>query len=71
MGKIKTWFRQLFCRHWFRINRWHWCHGPTGNNPLMIEYERICPLCGKLTYGVVDDRLKDAFAEFHRDKEWR
>lgn len=71
MGKIKTWLQQLRCPHSFHLNRWHWCHGPNGNDPIMIEYECLCPQCGKLVYGIVKDQLKDTFADVYKDKEWR
>jgi hypothetical protein len=72
MKKVKIWFRQLFCQHSFHLNRWHWCHGPNGNDPIMIECEYRCSKCGKLTYRDLSDDRENAkaWADFHRDKEW-
>lgn len=30
--------------------RWHWTHGPHGNDPLFIEAEYRCKECGKIIY---------------------
>lgn len=30
--------------------RWHWTHGPVGNDPLFIKSEYRCNRCGKIVY---------------------
>lgn len=72
MRKMKTWLRQLLCQHSFHLNRWHWCHGPIGNDPSMIECEYKCSKCGKLTYRAISDDWDNmrAWAKFHIDKKW-
>lgn len=44
------WLKQLVCRHSYQIIRWHWTHGPTGNDPLCLEVEHKCSKCGKIAY---------------------
>lgn len=49
---LKLFFKQLFCTHKNKkLNRWHICHGPMGNNPAEVEAEYICQSCGALIYG--------------------
>lgn len=51
MKKIKKFFRQLFCKHADSdLLRWHWTHGPYGNDPAFIEAEYRCKECGKIVY---------------------
>lgn len=47
---IKKFFKQLFCKHNYKLNRWHRCHGPNGNDTLMIQAEYICEKCEKNKY---------------------
>ena len=47
---MKNFFKRLFCSHEYLLARWHWCHGPNGNDPRMIESEWRCQKCGKLYY---------------------
>lgn len=49
--------KKIFCKHRrVELNRWHRCHGPNGNDPLIIEAEYICRDCGKVVYK--DDSIK-------------
>lgn len=51
MKKIKRFFKQLLCRHAdAELLRWHWTHGPLGNDPAFIEAEFRCKKCGKIFY---------------------
>lgn len=47
---MKNILRKLFCRHVYKIIRWHWTHGSMGNNPLFMEVHVKCKLCGKEKY---------------------
>ena len=48
--KICTAIRQLFCNHKFKPVKWHWTHGPSGNEPAFVEAEWCCEKCGWLHY---------------------
>ena len=51
MGKIRKFFQQLRCNHnEADLLRWHWTHGPSGNDPAFIEAEYRCKECGKIIY---------------------
>lgn len=51
MNKIKTFFHQWRCNHWQAdLIKWHWTHGPYGNDPAFIEAEYHCKGCGKTVY---------------------
>lgn len=69
MGFLK----RLFCNHDYKLNRWHWCHGPAAMEPLMIEAEYVCVKCGKKFYthpergGAIEEIILERF----KDKEWR
>ena len=63
-------FKRLFCRHVWLLNRWHWTHGITGNHPLFIEAEYKCSKCGKLKYEYPSQNIWIHFVEFHGEKEW-
>lgn len=42
---------QLFCKHKDAdLVRWHWTHGPMGNDPASVEAEYRCNDCGKTIY---------------------
>lgn len=43
-------FGRLFCKHRYRIMKWHFTHGPNGNEIRYIEGFKQCPLCGKEKY---------------------
>lgn len=62
MNKIKEFIQRLRCKH-FKADllRWHWTHGPSGNEPAFIEAEYRCKDCGKIVY--LYQRGKEA-------KEW-
>ena len=42
--------KRLFCRHDWLVSRWHWTHGPIGNDPAFIQIECQCGKCGKVCY---------------------
>ena len=49
--KIKIFLHQLKCKHYdSELLRWHWTHGPIGNEPAFIEAEYHCTKCGKIVY---------------------
>lgn len=49
--KIKTCIKKCMCRHErANLQRWHWTHGPNGNDPATVEAEYECQLCGKIVY---------------------
>ena len=51
MKAIKAFFKRLFCKHTDTyLLRWHWTHGPSGNDPLFIEAEYCCKECGEIVY---------------------
>jgi len=51
MDRIRKFFRQIFCKHYNAdLLRWHWTHGPYGNEPAFIEAEYRCKECGKIVY---------------------
>lgn len=60
MNKVKQFFRRLKCRHFNAdLLRWHWTHGPYGNDPAFIEAEYRCKECGKIVY--LYQRGKEAY----------
>ena len=42
--------KRIFCEHDYKVLRWHWTHGPMGNDPLYIEAHIKCKHCGKEKY---------------------
>jgi predicted nucleic acid-binding Zn-ribbon protein len=48
--KIRKRLAQLFCKHQYTVEKWHWCHGPVGADPAFIEGFEVCPKCGKRKY---------------------
>lgn len=54
MKKIKRFFQRLFCKHTEAdLLRWHWAHGPYGDDHLFIQAEyrcKECGGCGKIVY---------------------
>ena len=63
------WFKKLFCKHFYMMTRWHWSHGPNGNDPRCIEREFRCTKCGKLFYDCLTSDMcdLDGFAERHSE----
>lgn len=43
-------FKQLFCRHKWKLNWWQWSNGVFGEHPLFIQAEYKCKKCGKIKY---------------------
>lgn len=51
MKRVKRFLYQLFCKHYKAdLIRWHWTHGPAGNDPASVEAEYCCNNCGKTIY---------------------
>lgn len=51
MDRIRKFFRQIRCKHYNAdLLRWHWTHGPYGNEPAFIEAEYCCKECEKIVY---------------------
>lgn len=48
--KIKQKIKQWKCHHTVDVKRWHWTHGPNGNDPAFVEIEYQCEVCNKITY---------------------
>jgi hypothetical protein len=65
------WFKKLFCNHFYLMTRWHWCHGPNGNDPRCIEREFRCVKCGKMIYDCITSDMcdLDKFAEINSEKQ--
>lgn len=71
-GSIMKRLRRLFCNHsGAKLMRWHWCHGPNGNDPRCIEREYQCPKCGKVFYNCItrDKYDLDMYAKYNSDKQ--
>lgn len=67
---MKNFFKRLFCSHEYLLVRWHWCHGPSANDPRMIESEWRCQKCGKLHY-IYPDRGSELEAWFEKNmRRW-
>jgi hypothetical protein len=49
LEKIKLYIKQKNCNHYMRTTRWHWVHYPN-SEPLSIEAEYQCTICGKIDY---------------------
>ena len=67
--KIRTAVKRMFCKHEFKPVRWHWTHGPIGNEPAFVEAEWRCEKCGKweLRYperGSFEEKL---YVEYRKD----
>lgn len=65
--------RQLFCRHSFRLSRWHWYADLSVSDYPIIECEVECSECGKRSYrDIIDDWDNlNAWADFHKEQEWQ
>lgn len=50
--------KQLFCKHDYAVEKWHYTHGPTGNDPAYIEGFAVCRQCGRELYFAVSRRGK-------------
>lgn len=70
--KIKTWIKRRLCRHqYITLMRWHWTHGPFGNDPLTVEAEYKCDDCGELLYSYLDREESYRWAEaMGNHKKW-
>lgn len=42
--------KQLFCKHDYVVEKWHYTHGQMGNEPAYIEGFMVCLHCGKERY---------------------
>lgn len=48
--ELCNWVKQIFCGHEFVPEKWHWTHGPYGNEPARIQAKWVCKHCGKVQY---------------------
>ena len=69
MTKLKNYFKQLFCKHSWTVVRWHYTHGPCGNDPRIIEVEMKCKKCGKVSYYDVPRSMMKNFERIFKDKK--
>lgn len=44
---MRRFVKRLFCNHKYNIEKWHFTHGPSENDPAYIEVIEVCKLCGK------------------------
>lgn len=42
--------KRIFCKHNWRLTRWHWVHSPSQNDKYYMETEYRCMNCGKMKY---------------------
>ena len=47
---MNRFLKQIFCKHDYKINRWHWFHGFSTMEPRRLEIEHVCIKCGKKIY---------------------
>lgn len=69
--KIRRILKQLFCRHAYMIDRWHFTHGANDNEYRYIEGFEICPNCGKERYFTVErgGTLEDYMVKYMTDRQ--
>ena len=48
--KMIKFIKQLFCKHYYVVEKWHYTHGQMGNEPAYIEGFAVCQRCGKERY---------------------
>lgn len=46
----KGFIGRLFCKHKYKIIKWHFTHRASGHQSRYIEGFKQCPLCGKVRY---------------------
>ena len=63
--------RQLFCKHSYIIDRWHFTHGQCGNEPRYIEEFEKCLICDKERYFTVNrgSKLETYIMKYMLDRE--
>ena len=67
---MRSFIRRSFCKHSYKIDRWHITHGPQGNDPAYIEGFAICQYCGKERYFTAErsDKLGQYIEENLEDR---
>ena len=56
---MKKLIKQLSCKHKLKLQKWHWVHLFPWE-PLSVEAEYKCVLCGKMEYKhLYDEAAKD------------
>jgi hypothetical protein len=58
IDKIKLLIKQIKCKHYMVLNRWHLVHFPN-YEPLSVEAEFKCNKCGKVDYLHLYDKEKE------------
>lgn len=48
--KMMNLLKRIFCKHTWKMTRWHWTHGYTVDKPYYMEVEYKCTDCGKVKY---------------------
>lgn len=64
---MRNLIKRLFCRHRWKVLRWRYFHGYSGNEPTLIETECQCRKCGKIDYFVVPRKDRAAFEEQYKE----
>ena len=66
------WLKQLFCKHSFVVEKWHFTHGQFGNEPRYIEGFKRCPNCGKERYFTVerDSKFEQYIIDNMKEQQW-
>ena len=66
------WIKQLFCKHSYTVEKWHFTHGQFGNEPAYIEGFEKCPDCGKRRYFTVErgSKLEKYIIENMKERQW-
>ena len=64
--------KQLFCKHDYVVEKWHYTHGPMGNDPAYIEGTMVCLHCRKERYFACERTCKfGAYIEQHMEERRR
>ena len=61
--------KQLFCKHNYKVLRWHYTHGINGDEPHIIEAELECVKCGKISYCDISRDKMAKFEKIFKDKK--
>lgn len=71
-GTLKRILCKISTGHFYRVVKWHYTHGPTGNDPAFIEGIQECLNCGKRKHFTVGRGSKaEVYIErYLKDREW-